>query len=450
MTEDLAEVMIVGVGYVGLATAAAFVSKGYRVIGVDSDEEKIGKLRGGKATIFEPMVGPLLKKAIKSKRISFTTSKLDALRTARTVFITVGTPSLSDGSIDLTYVKECVRDLGGALRQVDGYRLFVLKSTVIPGTTTDVVAPTLLQYSARDMGSIGICYNPEFLREGTALKDTLNPDRVIIGGVDEQSGDALEQLWTSFYGNKKVEIIRTSPANAELIKYANNAFLAMKVSFINSMANLCETVVGGDIDHVARGIGLDRRIGPEFLEAGPGWGGSCFPKDLRALLSFAKSRGIPLPLVEATIKVNDLQPVRVVQRAKSMLGELKNKKIAVLGGAFKQGTDDIREGIPIVIINLLLDEGADVAVHDPAALTNLKNLFGNRITYARTVKQCLLGADCCLLITPWHEFSRLNGGHFTSTMNRPIVIDTRRLLDPKRLGKKVLYVPLGRHHEPKS
>jgi UDPglucose 6-dehydrogenase len=285
--------------------------------------------------------------------------------------------------------------------------------------------------------------NPEFLRQGSALEDTLNPDRIVIGEHDQASGDFLEKLYRDFYGEKRPPTVRTNLSTAELIKYANNAFLATKVSFINTVANICEKIPGTDVKVVAEAIGLDKRIGPLFLNAGLGYGGSCFPKDVKALIAYSKDLGYQHQLLEAVEDINQTQPLKAVQFCKRLLGDLKGKRVAVLGLAFKPNTDDMREARSIPIINQLIREGAKVTAYDPVATPIAKTLFENNIQYANSAIDCLKGSDCCILTTEWDEFKKLTPEDFIQHMNQPILIDGRRIYNPDKYSPKLRFAAIG-------
>ena len=367
-----------------------------------------------------------------------------AILNSEVTFITVGTPSKEDGSIDLTYIKNASRMIGEALRLKNGWHLVVVKSTVLPTTTENFVKRIIEEASGKMCGEgSGLCVNPEFLREGNAVEDTFKPDRIIIGEVDRRSGDLLEEIYREFYGSELPPIIRTTPVNAELIKYANNAFLAMKISFINMIANLCQKIAGADVEVVARGIGLDKRIGPLFLKAGAGWGGSCFRKDLEALLDYAIKNGVDLPLIEATLKVNRAQPYKVVELARELIGGLSGRRISVLGLAFKPGTDDMRDAVSIKIVRMLVEEGAKVVVYDPKAMENAKRIFGENVEYAGSIEECLKDSECVLIVTEWDEFRRLKPEDFIKLMKIPAVVDGRRIYDPEVYSRKLKFKAIG-------
>jgi UDPglucose 6-dehydrogenase len=314
----------------------------------------------------------------------------------------------------------------------------------VPETTQDIVKPILEKESKKKCGSdFGLCMNPEFLRQGSAFEDTLHADRVVIGEYDKKSGDTLENLYKDFYGKNTPPIIRTTLSTAELIKYASNALLATKISFINIIANLCEKIPGADVKTVAQAMGLDKRIGPLFLNAGLGYGGSCFPKDVKALIAQAKNLGYHLTLLEEVENINKTQPLKAIQFCKELLGNLKGKHIAILGLAFKPDTDDMREARAIPIINQLIKEGAKVTAYDPVAIPTAKIIFKNKIQYANSTIECLKNADCCILVTEWDEFKKLTPEDFIKTMKQPILIDGRRIYNPEEFSKKLKFAAIG-------
>jgi len=437
-------VSVVGMGYVGLCAAVAFAIKGYTVIASEADPERASLINRGVPPFYEPGLGEALAEALRSGRFKCTTSTEEAVLDTDVTFITVGTPSKRDGSADLSYVEGSAEEIGRALSSKSSYHLVVVKSTVILGTTEKIVKPILERSSRKRCGiDFGLCVNPEFLREGSALHDTFNPDRIVIGEHDKRSGDMLEAFYREFYAEKMPPVIRTTPINAELIKYANNAFLATKISFINTIANICERIPGADITVVAKGIGLDRRIGPLFLNAGLGYGGSCLPKDLRALIQFSKNLGYEPKLLEAMESVNISQPQRAIELCKKLLGELRGKRVAILGPAFKPNTDDMREAPSIAIIRQLLKEGAKVVAYDPAAIPNAKAIFKDEIEYANSAIECLKNADCCILVTEWEEFKKLKPEDFLQNMCTPILLDGRRLFDPEEFSRKIMFMAIG-------
>jgi UDPglucose 6-dehydrogenase len=448
MTNESKKIGVVGLGYVGLTTALCFASRGLNVVGVDVETSKIDAINSKRLPIHEPGLDSILVESIEK---GFTATS--EIPHSDIYFITVGTPSKKDGSVDLQYIEKVSEDIGGAIKsgEADSYPLVIVKSTVPPGTARDVVKPRVERRSGKRVGAdIGLCSNPEFLREGSAMGDTLNPDRIIIGEYDKRSGDTLEDLYRNFYeADKMPPLIRTSVENAELTKYANNAFLAMKVSFINEMAHMCERIPGADVTVVAKGIGLDKRIGERFLNAGLGWGGSCFPKDVKALIAFSKDIGYKPLVVSSTLEVNEKQPLTAVEMAKKILGKLKGKRIAILGLAFKPDTDDIREAVSLRIVSKLLEEGAVIAVYDPVAKTNVEKIFAGKLIYSNSSLECLKEADCCIIVTEWDEFRKLTYNDFLATMKNPVVIDGRRIFAPRDFANKgVKLTAIGLGEEP--
>jgi len=437
-------ISIVGTGYVGLCTAVGFASRGYKVVASTHDPEKAELINKGVPPFFEYGLEEMLQKVVKKGYLKCVLDREEAVLNTGITIISVSTPSQPDGSIDLRFIESSAREIGEALNKKDAYHLVVVKSTVVPGTTENMVKPSIEEGSGKRCGvDFGLCMNPEFLREGSALYDTLHPDRVIIGEHDEKSGDILESLYRDFLGEEMPSMIRTNLPTAELIKYANNAFLATKISFINTIANICEKIPGADVTVIAQGVGLDKRINPLFLRAGLGYGGSCFPKDVKALISFSKSLGYSPVLFKAVEDVNNVQPYRAVRLAKKLVGDLAGKRVAVLGLAFKPETDDMREAVSIKVISKLLDEGASVVAYDPKAFVNARYVFGDRIEYARSSIDCLKDAECCIVVTEWEEFKQLEPGDFIKYMKNPLVIDGRRIYSPQKFGQEVKFAAIG-------
>lgn len=437
-------ISIVGTGYVGLCTAVGFTSKGYKVLASNHDPKKAASVNKGIPPFYEPGLEVLLRTVVRNCYLRCVTDHEEVILNTDITFIAVGTPSKPDGSIDLRYIKGSAREIGEALKKKEAYHLVVVKSTVTPGATENIVKPTIERSSNKRCGvDFGLCMNPEFLREGSALHDTLHPDRIIIGEHDKKSGDVLEALYRDFYGEEMPPLIRTNLPTAELIKYANNAFLATKISFINTIANICEKIPGADITTVAKAIGLDHRISPLFLNAGLGYGGSCLPKDVKALIAYSKQLNYKPALLETTQEVNEKQAKQAVEKAKSQLGELRGKNVAILGLAFKPNTDDMREARSIPIIKQLLKEGASVTAYDPAAIPNTKSIFRNKIKYAPSAIECLKNADCCILITEWEEFKNLTTEDFIQHMKKPILIDGRRIYNPEEFSQKLKFTAIG-------
>jgi UDPglucose 6-dehydrogenase len=421
-------VAFLGLGYVGLCTATVMASKGIRVIGVDVDEKRIQELGKGLPPFHEPQLQQMLKAAVRRKRMEFTTDASQVAE-ANAIFITVGTPSNQDGSIDLTYVKKATQDVGSAIAGSPAYHLVVVKSTVTPGTTADVVRPVLEASSERVCGSeMGLSSNPEFLAEGSAIKGTLQPDKIVIGAIDAKSGTILSKLYRRLYSKVKVPTIITDPTTAETIKYASNAFLATRVSTINTIANICQRVPNADVETVAKAVGLDPRIGPLYLKAGPGYGGSCFHKDLQALISFSRSHNYDPLLLSAVEEVNQRQALEIVNLSKRLLGSLDNRRVAILGLAFKKDTDDMREAASLRVIDELLKRGASVSAYDPMALENARRVLPEKVELLPDAISCLKGADCCIVMTEWDEFRRLKPSDYSTNMKAPNIVDARRII----------------------
>lgn len=444
-TSAIPKISVIGVGYVGLCTAVGLASKGYRVYACDVDAEKIEKINRGIPPFHEPGLVEKLSECIKQGTLTGLVNDVErAISESDLTYVAVGTPSKDDGSIDLTYIESASASIGRALKNKKGYHVVILKSTVVPGTTKNVVLPILERESQKRCDTeFGLCMNPEFLRQGSAFRDTLNADRVVIGSSDAKAGDKLELLYREFYSENVPPIIRTTLSTAELIKYASNAMLATKISFINTVANICEQIPGADVKVVAQAMGLDKRIGPLFLDAGLGYGGSCFPKDVKALIACAKKSGYTPELLDSVEHVNKLQPLKAVEFCKRQLNSLQGKRIAVLGLAFKPDTDDMREARVIPIINQLLAEDAVVVAYDPVTKQAAHAILKDKISYASSAFECLRGADCCIVVTEWPEFRKLAPEDFLAAMKQPNLIDGRRIYDPAVFGSKLNFVAVG-------
>lgn len=427
-------ISVIGAGYVGLAAATCFANGGFKVLISTNDPNKIKMINRGKAPFFEPGLDGLLRKAVKSGALKATNTRAEAVLNSEVTFICVGTPSASDGSINLNFIYAAAEETGRSLRKKRGYHTVVVRSTVVPGTTGKV-KEIIEKLSGKKAGrDFGLCMCPEFLRQGNAVYDTFNPDRVVIGEHDKKAGSIMEKLFKKFYKGKKVPILRMNTISAEMVKYVSNSILATKVSFINEIANICEKLGGVDVYEVARGVGLDRRVGPLFLEAGPGFGGSCFPKDVNAILSFSRELGYEPRILATVIAVNEEQAFHVVDLARRSLGGLKGKRVAILGLPFKPNTDDMREAPSVKIIKKLLGEGAFVVAYDPVAENNARKILGSTIKYAESTAECLTGADCCIVVTEWDEFRKVKPDMLKRMRGRSI-IDARRIWDAEKLEK---------------
>ncbi len=425
---------IVGLGYVGLTTAACLASRKIRVVGIDLDENRVNRIRDGAPVLTEKGLQPILKRALGSGHLKIMTDFSEVPRSEVT-FITVGTPSREDGGIDTGYVEAAAHEIGRRLASASGYHLVVVKSTVTPGTTEGVVGPILGRESRRSLGRrIGLASNPEFLHEGSAVSETFHPEAVVIGGCDRNSSRALMRFYDYFYRRRPTTIL-TTPSNAEMMKYAINAGRAVQLSFVNTIANLCTRVPGCDYDEVRKGISLVARMDDRYLGAGMGFGGSCLPKDTLALASMLRQKGVGDELIGTALDVNNGQVFEVIRMAERLCGSLEGRRVSVLGLAFKAGTDDIRGSVSIALVRALIKIGADISVFDPAAMGNAKNLFGSQVVYANAAKECLHNSECAILATGWSGFRRLKPKDFKSLMARPVVIDGRRIYDQGRYLK---------------
>lgn len=422
-------ICIVGTGYVGLVTGACLAEFGMNLICVDNDRPKIELLQKGKVTIHEPGLEALVLKNMREGRLSFSTSIEEGVKSSLVIFIAVGTPSSDDGSADLQFVEEVAKEIA---RHMDGYKVVVVKSTVPVGTCRRL-KQVIRDYQVRPT-PFDIVSNPEFQREGSAIEDFMRPDRVTIGAESEQAIAIMKDIYSAVYLIETPFVI-TSLETAEMIKYAANAFLATKVSFINEIANLSETL-GADVRDVARAMGLDGRIGKKFLHPGPGYGGSCFPKDTRALSKMAIEKGYSFKILEAVIKVNDEQRKRMISKIADKVGDLQGKIIGILGLSFKPNTNDIRESSSIAIIQGLLAMGAKVKAFDPGAMEETKAVLPE-IGYGKDAYDVAEGADALVLATEWNQFRRLDLQRIKGLLKNPVFIDLRNVYDPeqmKRLG----------------
>jgi len=425
-------IAVIGTGYVGLVTGACLAEFGMFVTCVDIDEKKIERLKKGEIPIYEPGLDDIVAKNIKEGRLNFTTNTAEAVRNNLVIFIAVGTPSGEDGSADLRYVDQAARDIASNL---NGYKVIVNKSTVPVGTGQRV--KNIIKSIAGENSRFDVVSNPEFLREGAAVNDFLRPDRIVIGAESEEAIAIMKDVYSAHYLNEAPFVI-TNIETAEMIKYASNAFLALKVTFINEVANLCE-YVGADVHKVAKAMGMDGRIGPKFLHPGPGYGGSCFPKDTRALSYIAKSKGYNFQIVDTVIKVNEEQKLKMVDKILRLLGAQKNENalkdhtFAILGLAFKPNTDDMRESPSITIINELLKLGAKINVFDPEAMQNAKEYFGNSVNYAKGEYESVKDTDCLVIVTEWNQFRKLDMEKIKSLMRQPNLADLRNIYDPNKM-----------------
>jgi len=430
-------IAVIGSGYVGLVTGACFAEFGVDVTCVDVDADKIRRLTNGESPIYEPGLEQLINKNVQAGRLRFTTDIESASRQALVIFIAVGTPPLPDGSANLTFVEEVARTLAGYL---DGYKVIVTKSTVPVGTGKHLMR-LIKEHQVKDT-DFSVVSNPEFLREGAAISDFMRPDRVVIGGSDPEAIAIMRDLYRPLYLIETPFVI-TSLEGAELIKYAANAFLATKISFINEIANLCEKV-GCDVHDVARALGMDRRIGPKFLHAGPGFGGSCFPKDTAALSMIGRQFSSPTRIVDAVIEVNAKQRESMIPKIEKLAGGLEGKRIAVLGLAFKPETNDMRDAPSVDIIRGLEKRGATVIAYDPIASTEAREILPH-IEFAADEYEAVTGADVLVLVTEWNQFRALDMERIRKSMKAPRIADLRNVYDPTDIREMGFeYVGVGR------
>jgi len=432
------KICVVGSGYVGLVTGACLADFGIRVTGVDKDAEKVAALRRGEIPIYEPGLASLVRKNMEAGRLSFATELGPAVEESQAVFIAVGTPSREDGSADLTFVREVARSIG---EHLNGYKVIVTKSTVPIGTGQMI--DEMVREASGGEHDFAVVSNPEFLREGSAIEDFLRPDRVVVGTTDPRAREIMLDIYSPLHV-ADVPFVVTDVESAELIKYASNGFLATKISFINEVAALCE-VLGADVEVVARGMGLDRRIGPQFLSTGPGFGGSCFPKDTRAVSQIALDRGQRFRIVEAVLEVNEATKQRMVAKVERALGgSADGKTLAVLGLSFKPDTDDVRESPAIEIAGALARRGAALRCYDPEAMAPARpHLPG--ATFCSDAYEAADGADALVILTEWNQFRMLELERIRELLARPLVVDLRNVYEPEKVvAAGLAYVSLGR------
>lgn len=428
-------ISIIGSGYVGLVTGACFADLGNKVICVDNDLSKIKKLKNGAIPIYEPGIDELVKRNSKNKRLVFSSNIRDAVRKSEVIFICVGTPSRDDGEADLSFVEYVSREIALSM---PSYRLVVEKSTV-PVNTGEWVEHTINVFNKRRI-SFDVASNPEFLREGSAIEDFMHPDRIVIGVESKRARDILTEL----YKPLKAQMVVTDIKSAEIIKHASNSFLATKISFINAISGICDRV-GADVVEVAKGVGLDRRIGTKFLNAGIGFGGSCFPKDLSAFIRIAEKSGYNFSLLKEVQKINESQKALIVKKIEGALWNLSTKTVGILGLSFKPDTDDIRQAPALDIISMLKKSGTKIKVYDPQSMPKAKVLLKDSVLFCKDAYSVANGSDCLVIATEWNEFKELDFKKLKRLMRQPVIVDGRNIYDPaemKRLGFK--YVGIGR------
>ena len=431
---------IIGLGFVGLSFASVLASKGYSVIGVDTDKEKLEKIKNGVMPFYEPKLQSILRKSLKNGlKVS---SSISGIEKCSLIFVTVGTPQKINGEIDLTMVKNVTNKIGKVLSKTRHKPIIIIKSTVIPGTTHGVILPILQRISGKKVGKdFGLVTNPEFLRETMAVNDTLYPHVVVLGGDNNTFLKKVRRFYSNLHHN--IPIVLTNYGTAEIIKYANNSFLATKISFINQIASICEEIPDANIDDVARTIGLDPRIGNLFLDAGPGYGGSCLPKDIKAIINFSDKIGVDSTLLRTVERRNKQQINNLSKLVKRcFIEKIKGKKITVLGIAFKPETDDIRDSVGIGLVKRLLKLGAKITIHDPKALENARKIFRDKVKYQKSITAALKDCQCAIIMTGWKQYEKINN-ETIKHMTRKFIIDTRRIISNKNLNAKYFAIGLG-------
>jgi UDPglucose 6-dehydrogenase len=434
----LRNICVVGTGYVGLTTGVCFADLGNTVTCVEINREKLDLLQSGKSPIYEPGLEELQERNMRAGRLRFTDDYAAGMADSELIFITVGTPMGDDGAADLTYVKAAARGIGQHLKR----DAVIIDKSTVPVGTGDMVFNIIAEHAAPGV-RFSVVSNPEFLREGSALADFFKPDRIVLGSLDREAAELVADLHTPL----GAPVIITDLRTAEMIKYASNAFLATRISFINEIAQICEKL-GADVREVARGMGADKRIGPHFLDAGIGYGGSCFPKDVLALHHMAATSGCHPQLLQAVMEINQSARDRFVGKVQTLLGDLKGKLVGVLGLSFKPNTDDMREAPSLDIVRALLAEGARVKAYDPVAMDNAAELLPE-VTFCRTAYDVAKEADALLLVTEWNEFKQLDWAKIRGFMRQPIVVDGRNLYDPAEMGARgLVYWGVGRGSQP--
>ena len=422
------KITVIGTGYVGLVSGAGISDFGHRVTCADIIESKIKLLKNGEIPIYEPGLYELVDRNVNAGRLSFTTKVDEAIQQADVIFIAVGTPQSDNGEANISAVESVARSIG---KNLNSYKVICTKSTVPVGTGNIICK--LIRENMVDGGEFDYVSNPEFLREGSAVKDFLWPDRVVIGASSTKAFNIMKDVYSPLYINEK-PILHTNVATAEMIKYAANAFLALKISYINEVANLCEAV-GADVHLVAKGMGQDGRISPKFLHPGPGFGGSCFPKDTQAFATLSRKKGVPMNTIDAAITTNNIQKTRMVEKLKNLIGgDFSGKTIGILGLAFKPNTDDVRESSSIEMIQSILDGGGKVKAYDPIANKSMQNIFPD-LNYLHSWEETCEGAEAMVIMTEWNEFRGMNLKKLKKIMKTPLVLDTRNILSMDKLSE---------------
>ena len=433
------KISVVGLGFVGLSLASVLASKGFNVIGLDVDVIKCKKISNGIVPFYEPDLKQVLKNGLK-KELEINNNFL-SIKNSDIIFITVGTPQKSNGAIELTIIKKAIASVGKIISKSKKNPIIFIKSTVIPGTLENTLLPILEKESGKESGKeFGLISNPEFLQESTAIRDTKFPHVIVLGGTEKKYLKKAKIFFNILHPN--IPIIITNYQTSEMIKYANNSFLATKISFINQISSICQNIPGANVDDIAKAIGLDSRIGKLLLNAGPGYGGSCLPKDVKAIMNFSLKTGTTPLFLEAVEKINEQQIVNIMKLIKKNCGNLKGKNIAILGLAFKPNTDDIRDSISLKIIKILLKKHVIITVHDPMAIENVKKIFKNKINYASSITNVLKNSHCGIIMTAWPEYSKITNNHIKN-MEKRVIIDSRRILKNSKLDCNYQAIGIG-------
>ena len=443
-------VSILGTGFIGLCSAACFSNKDIKVLASTHNEKKAKMINEGKAPFFEADLQDIMDDVKKNtpELLRCLTDPVKSVLETDISMITQGTPMREDKSIDLSFIESTAREIGEALKTKEKYHLIVVRSTVVPGTTRNLVGKIITEVSGKKPGEdFGLCMQPEFLAEGRSIEDTLHPDRIVIGGIDNRSGDMLQEFYEYFYGDhlQNCPILRMNLESAELVKYGNNCLLSTKISYANEFANFAELVPNVDISQVMKGVGLDYRLNSRFLNAGVGFGGSCFHKDVNAIKAWSKSKGYISRLLEAVLGINDDQAIHIVDMAEQLAGNLAGKKVTLLGLAFKPGTDDMREAASIRVVNELIKRNVtDIVGYDPKANETAEVEMGKKIKYAKSIIEALKDSECALIITEWDEFKELKPEDFIKNMKTANLVDGRRIYDYDKFIEKLSFIAIGR------
>ena len=434
------KISIIGLGFVGLSLASVLATKGKNILGIDVDKNKCKNIQKGISPFFEPELEKLLKIGLRKKLVI--NSDFSLIKNSDMIFVTVGTPQRSNGSIELSMIKSAAKSIGKILKNETKNPIIFIKSTVTPGTMQKIVLPILEKESCKKAGKdFGLISNPEFLQESTAIRDTKFPHVVVLGGYETKYMKKAKKFFSDIHPG--VPIVITNHQTAEMIKYANNSFLATKISFINQLSNICQNIPGANVDDIAKTIGLDPRIGKLFLSAGPGYGGSCLPKDMKALINFADKIGIKPTLLNAVEQTNKKQIQNIILLIEKTLGSLKDKRITVLGTAFKPNTDDIRDSIAVELIKKLLKTNGIITVYDPKAIKNTKKIFGEKIIYANSIPNSLKNSQCMIIMVHWKQFEKINNNTINQ-MKKKFIIDCRRVLSEKQLNSEYHAIGIGK------